>query len=134
MAFTGHGGEVKIGANRVASIESFTIDTKQNTEDITELDPDNALSKFLEKLTVSREISGSIEANFNPTDTNGQKAMMNHCLGTGADTVTLVLLPKSGVSISISAILSANIKVPKSGAVKATYSYESTGKPTLSGI
>mgnify|MGYP007116718304 CR=1 FL=1 len=123
---------MKIGANRVASIESFTIDTKQNTEDVTELDPDDALKKFLEKLTVSRELSGSIEANFNPTDTNGQKAILQHVFGTGADTVELIFLPKTGVSITVDVILSSNVKVPKSGAVKATYNFESTGKPTLS--
>ena len=132
MAFTGHGGEVKVEGVRALSIESFTIDTKQNTEDVTELDPDAALKKFLEKLTVSREMSGTIEANFNPTDTTGQKAILNHCYGVGADSVELTLLIKTGVSVTVEAILSSNIKVPKSGAVKATYSYESTGKPTLS--
>ena len=132
MAYTGHGGSVKIGANTVAFIESFTLDVKQTKEDVTQLDPSDALKKFIEKITTARELTGTIEANFNPADSTGQALILAHAFGTGTDTISLELYPYNGtVKVAFTAILDVSLKVPKSGVAKASYPFESTGKPVL---
>jgi len=82
MAVTGTGGAVKLGANKIAELSNWSLDLGADDIDITSFDS----AGWKEYLAGLKEWSGSLEGNFKPDDTNGQKAILQAWLaGTALD-------------------------------------------------
>ena len=123
MAVTGTGGAVKLGTNKIAEIANWSLDLGADDIDITSFDS-NGWKEYLAGL---KEWSGSIEGNFKPTDTNGQKAILTAWLNGTALTFTFEV--SSGVTFQGSAFVKPSIEVPVDD--KATFSCDITGTGAL---
>jgi predicted secreted protein len=125
MAVTGKSGAVKLGANKIAEISNWSLDLGADDIDITSFDS-NGWKEYLAGL---KEWSGSIEGNFKPNDTNGQKAILTAWLNGTALTFTFEV--SSGVTFQGSALVKPSIEVPVDD--KATFScaIQGTGALTL---
>jgi predicted secreted protein len=123
MAVTGTGGGVSIGANKIAEIANWSLDLGADDIDITSFDS-QGWKKYLAGL---KEWSGSLEGNFMPDDTNGQKAILDAWLSGTALTFTLKV--SDTVSFTGDAFVKPSIEVPVDD--KATFSCDFTGTGAL---
>lgn len=123
MAVTGTGGAVKLSANKVAEISNWSLDLGADDIDITSFDSQG----WKEYLAGLKEWSGSIEGNFDSTDTNGQKAILNAWLNGTKLSFTFEV--SSGVSFQGEAFVKPSIEVPVDD--KASFSCDITGTGAL---
>jgi predicted secreted protein len=123
MALAGKSGAVKLGANKVAEISNWSLDLGADDIDITSFDS-NGWKEYLAGL---KEWSGSIEGNFDSTDTNGQKAILNAWLN--GEKLTFTFEVSSGVSFQGEAFVKPSIEVPVDD--KASFSCDITGTGAL---
>ena len=123
MALAGKGGSLNIGANKVAEIANWSLDLGADDIDITSFDS-NGWKEYLAGL---KEWSGSIEGNFKPNDTNGQKAILQAWLAGTPLTFTFEV--SSGVTFQGSALVKPSIEVPVDD--KASFSCDITGTGAL---
>jgi predicted secreted protein len=123
MALAGKSGAVKLSANKVAEISSWSLDLGADDIDITSFDS-NGWKEYLAGL---KEWSGSIEGNLKTNDTNGQKAIFNAWLAGTPLTFTFEV--SSGVTFQGSAFVKPSIEVPVDD--KATFSCDITGTGAL---
>jgi predicted secreted protein len=125
MAVTGKNGAVKLGANKIAELSNWSLDLGADDIDTTNFDSDG----WKEYLAGLKEWSGSIEGNFKPTDTNGQKAILQAWVNGTALTFTFEV--SSGITFQGSALVKPSIEVPVDD--KATFScdIQGTGPLTL---
>ena len=123
MAVTGTGGAVKLSANKVAEISSWSLDLGADDIDITSFDS-NGWKEYLAGL---KEWSGSIEGNLKTNDTNGQKAIFSAWLAGTPLTFTFEV--SSGVTFQGSAFVKPSIEVPVDD--KASFSCDITGTGAL---
>jgi predicted secreted protein len=123
MALAGKSGAVKLGANKVAEISNWSLDLGADDIDITSFDS-NGWKEYLAGL---REWSGSIEGNFDSTDTTGQKAILNAWLNGTKLSFTFEVA--SGVSFQGEAFVKPSIEVPVDD--KASFSCDITGTGAL---
>ena len=125
----GINGGVKIGANWVAGVKSWSADIQWATEDTTAFDGAAALAKWAQNLLTVRSISGSVECVFDGADTNGQVALLNEMFTTGDGSVTLVLYPHTGaVALTVPALITgASINSSATGVAGATFSFVQSG-------
>jgi len=123
MAITGTGGAVKLSANKIAEISNWSLDLGADDIDITSFDSQG----WKEYLAGLKEWSGSIEGNFKPGDTNGQKAILNAWLSGAKLTFTFEV--SSGVSFQGEAFVKPSIEVPVDD--KASFSCDITGTGAL---
>lgn len=125
MAIAGKGGKVYIGANKVAEIANFSLDLGADDIDTTSFDS-GGWKEFLAGL---KEWSGSIEGNFKPDDTNGQKAILNAWLnGTALEFDFKV---SDTVTFSGSAFVKPSIEVPVDDKASFSCDIQGTGALTL---
>lgn len=128
MAVTkGSEGLVKIGANTIAEVKSYSIEESADTVETTSMG--DAARTYRPSLTT---FTGTIECHWDEADTNGQAA-----LTIGAE-VTLNLYPEGDTSGSYytgSVIITG---VSRAGAmddvVSATYSFQGNGELSLESI
>ena len=125
MALAGKGGSLNIGANKVAEIANWSLDLGADDIDVTSFDSDG----WKEFLAGLKEWSGSMEGNFKPTDTTGQKAIL--AAWAAGTPVTFTFKVSSTVSFSGDAFVKPSIEVPVDD--KATFScdFQGTGALTL---
>ena len=123
MALAGKGGSLNIGANKVAEIANWSLDLGADDIDVTSFDS-NGWKEYLAGL---KEWSGSIEGNFKPNDTNGQKAILQAWLAGTPLTFTFEV--SSGVTFQGSALVKQSIEVPVDD--KASFSCDITGTGAL---
>ena len=88
-------GLIKIGANTVAEIISWTLDIAGTVVDSTQLTDD-----WVTHITEGRSWSGSLECHWDATDTNGQELMDLTLASIPAD-VTLLFFPAGDASLSV---------------------------------
>lgn len=124
----GSEGLVKIGANTIAEVKSYSIEESADTVETTSMG--DVARTYLPSLTT---FSGTIECHWDETDTTGQGAMT-----IGAQ-VLLNLYPEG--SDSGDSYYSGNViitGVSRSAAmddiVAATYSFQGTGALTLTTV
>lgn len=121
---TGSEGTVKVGANAVAEIRSFSIETSADTiEDTTMGD---AARTYKTSLT---SWSGSVDVYWDETDTTGQGAL------TAGASVTLNLYPEGSTSgdtyYTGTAIVTGNsVSASFDGMVEASITVQGTGALT----
>lgn len=125
MAVTGTGGAVKISANKVAEIANWSLDLGADDIDITSFDS-NGWKEYLAGL---REWSGSCEGNFDSTDTNGQKAILQAWLNGNELAFTFEV--SSGVSFTGNAYVKPSIEVPVDDKASFSCDFQGTGPLTL---
>jgi len=123
MAVTGCGGAVKLSANKIAEISSWSLDLGADDVEITSFDS----GCWKEYLAGLKEWSGSIEGNFDSTDANGQKAILNAWLNGTKLSFTFEV--SSGVSFQGEAFVKPSIEVPVDD--KASFSCDITGTGAL---
>lgn len=123
MAIEGTGGGVSIGANKIAEIANWSLDLGADDIDITSFDSQG----WKEYLAGLKEWSGSLEGNFMPEDTNGQKAILAAWLSGTALTFTLKV--SDTVSFTGNAFVKPSIEVPVDD--KVTFSCDFTGTGAL---
>jgi predicted secreted protein len=123
MAITGTGGAVKLSTNKIAEISNWSLDLGADDIDITSFDSQG----WKEYLAGLKEWSGSIEGNFKPGDTNGQKAILNAWLS--GEKLTFTFEVSSGVSFQGKAFVKPSIEVPVDD--KASFSCDITGTGAL---
>jgi len=123
MAVTGTGGAVKLGANKIAEISNWSLDLGADDIDITSFDSGG----WKEYLAGLKEWSGSIEGNFDSTDTTGQKAILNAWIN--GETLEFTFEVSSGVSFQGEAFVKPSIEVPVDD--KASFSCDITGTGAL---
>jgi predicted secreted protein len=123
MALSGFGGAVKLGTNKIAEVSNWSLDLGADDIDITSFDS-NGWKEYLAGL---KEWSGSIEGNFKPNDTNGQKAILQAWLAGNKLTFTFEV--STGVSFQGEAFVKPSIEVPVDD--KATFSCDIQGTGAL---
>lgn len=123
MAIAGMGGSVYIGVNKVAEISNWSLDLGADDIETTNFDSQG----WKEYLAGLKEWSGSIEGNFKPDDTNGQKAILQAWLdGT---VVEFEFKVSDSVTFEGSAFVKPSIEVPVDD--KASFSTDITGTGPL---
>jgi len=125
VAVTGKGGQVKIGANTVAEINSWSLDLGADDIDVTSFDSAGK-KEFLAGLT---EWSGSFEGNLKADDTNGQKALLN--AWANGTPVELTFQVSAGVTFAGSAYVKPSIEVPVDDKASFSCDFQGTGELTL---
>jgi predicted secreted protein len=123
MALAGKSGAVKLSANKIAEISNWSLDLGADDIDITSFDSQG----WKEYLAGLKEWSGSIEGNFKPDDTTGQKAILNAWLS--GEKLTFTFEVSSGVTFQGSAFVKPSIEVPVDD--KATFSCDIQGTGAL---
>jgi predicted secreted protein len=124
MALAGKSGAVKLSANKIAEISNWSLDLGADDIDITSFDSQG----WKEYLAGLKEWSGSIEGNFKPDDTTGQKAILNAWLS--GEKLTFTFEVSSGVTFQGSAFVKPSIEVPVDD--KASFSCDIQGTGPLS--
>ena len=120
----GKDGTVKIGANTVAEIKSFSLDQTSDTVE------DTAMGDSMKSYKVGQgDASGSITWHFDESDTSGQGAMTN-----GAS-VSLALYPEGADSgdtyyTMTALITSVGISVDMGGIVERSFGFQVTAGVT----
>lgn len=118
---TGVDGVVKVGANAVAEVRDWSInETADTIEDTTMNDTSKTFQVGL------KSWSGSLNAFWDETDTNGQEA-----LGVG-DSVTLNLYPEGATTgdqyaTGTALITSVGVAVPTNGMITRSIGFQGTG-------
>ncbi len=125
MAVTGTGGAVKLGMNKIAEISNWSLDLGADDIDITSFDSEG----WKEYLAGLREWSGSIEGNFDSTDTAGQKAILNAWLNGTKLSFTFEV--SSGVTFQGEAFVKPSIEVPVDDKASFSCDIQGTGALTL---
>ena len=123
MAITGTGGAVKLSAKKIAEISNWSLDLGADDIDITSFDS-NGWKEYLAGL---KEWSGSIEGNFKPGDTNGQKAILTAWIN--GEELEFTFEVSSGVIFKGKALVKPSIEVPVDD--KASFSCDITGTGAL---
>jgi len=125
---TGLAGTVKIGANAISEIVSFSVDETNDTVEATNLTSTAKVYKALRK-----DATGTIECHWDETDTNGQEA-----LDVGSE-VTLNLYPEGSDSgdsyyTGTAIITGASVSVTLDGIISRTFNVQFTGGLTHSTV
>ena len=123
---TGSEGTVKVGANTVAEIRSFSIATTADTAEDTTMGDSWRTFK-----TTLKGWSGSLDCFWDETDTTGQGALVD-----GAE-VTLNVYPEGATAgdkyyTGLAIITGTTINSSFDGLVEASFSFQGTGALTLS--
>jgi len=119
--YLGQDGVVKIGANSVAEVKSFSIEeTGESVEDTAQGDTWRTFKPGL------KAFSGTIEAQFDDTDATGQGV-----LPVGAE-VTLILFPMGddeGIKLTGNVVMTGrSITSELESIVTASYSFQGSGE------
>lgn len=122
---TGKDGGVHIGASKIAELANWNLDLGADDIDVTSFDSEG----WKEFLAGLKEWSGSAEGNFDPTDTNGQKAILNAWLN--GEAVTLDLKVNSTITFSGSALVKPSIETPIDDKVSFSFDFQGTGALSL---
>ena len=125
MAITGTGGAVKLGTNKIAEISNWSLDLGADDIDITSFDSEG----WKEYLAGLREWSGSIEGNFDSTDTAGQKAILNAWLN--GTKLSFVFEVSNGVTFEGDAFVKPSVEVPVDDKASFSCDIQGTGALTL---
>jgi len=125
MAIVGKGGSVYIEANKIAEIANWSLDLGADDVETTNFDS-NGWKEFLAGL---KEWSGSIEGNFKPDDTNGQKAILNAWLNGTA--LNFEFRVSDTVTFTGSALVKPSIEVPVDDKASFSCDIQGTGALTL---
>ena len=123
LALAGKGGAVKLNSSKIAEISNWSLDLGADDIDITSFDSEG----WKEYLAGLKEWSGSVEGNFDSTDTNGQKAIL--AAWAAGTELTLNFEVASGIVFSGNALVKPSIEVPVDD--KASFSCDITGTGEL---
>lgn len=125
MAIAGKDGSVYIGTTKVAEISNWSLDLSADDIETTNFDSEG----WKEYLAGLKEWSGSIEGNFKPSDTNGQKAILQAWASGTA--LTFNFKVNDTVTFSGSALVKPSIEVPVDDKASFSCDIQGTGELTL---
>lgn len=125
MAIVGKEGSANIGAKKIAEISNWNLDLNADDIDVTSFDS----AGWKEFLAGLKEWSGSMEGNFKPDDTDGQKAILAAWLA--GETVSLNLKLSDTVTFSGLALVKPSIEVPVDDKASFSCDFQGTGPLTL---
>ncbi len=125
MAIAGKDGSVYIGTTKVAEISNWSLDLSADDIETTNFDSEG----WKEYLAGLKEWSGSIEGNFKPSDTNGQKAILQ--AWASGEALTFNFKVNDTVTFSGSALVKPSIEVPVDDKASFSCDIQGTGELTL---
>ena len=125
MAIAGKGGSVSLGASKISEISNWSLDLGADDIEITSFDS-NGWKEYLAGL---KEWSGSIEGNFKPNDTSGQKAILSAWASGQALSFTFKV--SDTVSFTGQALVKPSIEVPVDDKASFSCDIQGTGELTL---
>lgn len=113
----GKNGVVKVGVNAVANVTSYSVSEEADMLETTSIGAGVNGRTYVPGL---RQITGSIDCNIDPSDTNGQ---MQFEVG---DTVSIVLELATGVSLQGDVIITgSSIEVGAADLITASFDFQS---------
>ncbi len=127
-ALHGKAGNVKIGANTVAEIDSWELDVDRATFDTTKFNLGNNWKTFLPGLVGA---VGKLSGRLDMTDTNGQVAMFNSFTSDTPLSLTLYLDATHNFAVS-AFITKLAAKTPVSALETGDWDFQVTGAATYS--
>ena len=121
----GYGGDVKVGENSVAEVRNWNADIQREELDATHMDPSG--DGWREYDTGLGSGTGSMDVNWDMTDTTGQKALQNAVLNPPATPPTIKLC--IGANHYSGSIIVTNVSpsVGVDGLAEATINFRFTG-------
>jgi len=121
----GYGGDVKVGENSVAEVRNWNADIQREELDATHMDPSG--DGWREYKTGLGSGTGSMDVNWDMTDTTGQKALQNAVLNPPATPPTIKLC--IGANHYSGSIIVTNVSpsVGVDGLAEATINFRFTG-------
>ena len=121
----GYGGDVKVGENSVAEVRNWNADIQREELDATHMDPSG--DGWREYETGLGPGTGSMDVNWDMTDTTGQKALQNAVLNPPATPPTIKLC--IGANYYSGSIIVTNVSpsVGVDGLAEATINFRFTG-------
>lgn len=121
----GYGGDVKVGENSVAEVRNWNADIQREELDATHMDPSG--DGWREYETGLGSGTGSMDVNWDMTDTTGQKALQNAVLNPPATPPTIKLC--IGDNFYSGSIIVTNVSpsVGVDGLAEATINFRFTG-------
>jgi hypothetical protein len=126
---TGEQGVVKIGADTVASVRSFTIDQEQAVVEKTVMG--SSSRSYLPSLN---QFSGSMDVYYDDSDT-AQQAILTNIQATGTSNVAIELYPSgtaTGAKLSGNIIITGHsITSSMDGVVEASITFQGDGALTI---
>lgn len=125
MAISGKGGSVYISTNKVTEISQWSIDCGADNIETTNFDS-NGWKEFIAGL---KEWSGSFEGNFNPSDTNGQRALIT--AWQNGQTVSLELRIDATKKLAGTAYINFSIEMPVDDKGTFKCDFQGTGALTI---
>jgi len=125
VAVAGKGGSVYIDTNKVAEISTWSLDLGADDIEITSFDSQG----WKEYLAGLKEWSGSFEGNFEPTDTNGQQALINAWVN--GESVNLELRIDVTRKFAGSAFVKPSIEMPVDDKGGFSCDFQGTGQLTI---
>jgi predicted secreted protein len=122
----GYGGDVKVGENSVAEVRNWNADIQREELDATHMDPSG--DGWREYETGLGSGTGSMDVNWDMTDTTGQKALQNAVLNPPATPPTIKLC--IGANHYSGSIIVTNVSpsVGVDGLAEATINFRFTGQ------
>jgi predicted secreted protein len=122
----GYGGDVKVGENSVAEVRNWNADIQREELDATHMDPRG--NGWREYETGLGSGTGSMDVNWDMTDTTGQKALQNAVLNPPATPPTIKLC--IGANHYSGSIIVTNVSpsVGVDGLAEATINFRFTGQ------
>ena len=134
--FSGNDGVVKVGANEMAEVMSFTVNYSAETIDATSMG-----ARFRKKLAGLRTWDGTIEVRWDDTDTNVQEALQAKIVDAQTDyKVALELYPEGDATGAYK--ISGNVFITgvsqtqsyDNTTVTRTFTFEGESTPTVSTV
>ena len=121
----GYGGDVKVGENSVAEVRNWNADIQREELDATHMDPSG--DGWREYKTGLGSGTGSMDVNWDMTDTTGQKALQSAVLNPPATPPTIKLC--IGANHYSGSIIVTNVSpsVGVDGLAEATINFRFTG-------
>lgn len=121
--FAGRGGSLRVGTTTVAEIKSWSLEISADNIDVTNF----GSAGWKEYVQGLKEWSGSAEANWDMTDTAGQKALQDALLGGTTATLNLHIDSTRRYSGTV-LIKSVSVEVAADDIAKVTFEFDGTGQ------
>jgi predicted secreted protein len=128
-AVAGYGGKVMVGANAVAQVRNWNADIQREEIDATHMN--DGVGGWRSYISGLGSGTGSMDVNWNMSDTNGQLVLQNAVL-TPPETAPVVKLYTNSSNYYTGSIIvtSVNVSVGTDGLAEATVNFRFTGAVT----
>lgn len=134
MAVHSKGTVLKLGTSAIAELSSIGgLSLSADSVDVTTLASTNGYREFIQGFRDAGEVS--ISGNFKPSDTSGQKALLDNLNDGSIDEYTIEFPTELGFKWTFSAFVTGfSTSASTDGVVTFESTLKVTGKPTLTAL